>query len=602
MKKTPTVAVLALVLFAGLVAPVIAAPVSWDGNVGTGILQPLQSMWGSTVKFSNFTATSTTVASLIDYRLGVGSTTPYAKFSVTNTTSAPSFVVEDSTSPDTTPFVIDSAGNTGVGTSTPPSKFTIEGTNSNTGGLRLCSTTGTDNCRWAAYANGNTSVAFQKLSANGVFSYLNSAGGEEFRLNNNGFIGIGTTSPFSKLSLTGAGTGTGRGVSIANSSNVDNFYTLDNGNAYFRGNVGIGSTNPISEFVVGGAQVGNAGIEFDVGSGGVAQCYNRTSAAYCSFTFDGSATSFRTSGTSGNLHTFRQLTTTLAGTTVGANFDFTTSVTNASANMTGINLTTAAVTAASSNTLRGINIAPGAITNTSGSSTYNGITITMPAITQSVGTLTSVGLNIVGGTVTSGTAYALTTDSTAGNVGIGTTTPSSALDIWGKIKGRIGAALASFNVGGTVADFFTDVGNGTTVETDLYSYTIPASGFNTNGDKVVFTSSGIFVSSGTATRQIRAYFGGTQVFDTGALSISASADWSLEVTCIRVSSSVVRCTGLLNTSGASLAAYTDYTEVTGLTLTNTQIIKTTGQAGGVGAATNDIVAKMGYIDWKSNDD
>ena len=36
-------------------------------------------------------------------------------------------------------------------------------------------------------------------------------------------------------------------------------------------------------------------------------------------------------------------------------------------------------------------------------------------------------------------------------------------------------------------------------------------------------------------------------------------------------------------------------ELTGLTLSNTAVLKVTGQAAGVGAATNDIVAKLGWV-------
>lgn len=50
--------------------------------------------------------------------LGVGSTTPTGKLTVTNTGAGDSFVVEDSTSPDTTPFKIDAAGRVMVGTTT----------------------------------------------------------------------------------------------------------------------------------------------------------------------------------------------------------------------------------------------------------------------------------------------------------------------------------------------------------------------------------------------------------------------------------------------------------------------------------------------------
>lgn len=147
-------------------------------------------------------------------------------------------------------------------------------------------------------------------------------------------------------------------------------------------------------------------------------------------------------------------------------------------------------------------------------------------------------------------------------------------------------------------DHFVDAGNGTTVETDLYSDTIAASQLASNGDKLWADYSGIFVLSATATRQLRAYFGGTLIFDSGALSITgANASWDIEVSIIRVSSSVVRCSVTMNTSSAALVAYSVYTEVTGLTLANTQILKITGQAAGVGAATDDIVAKLGSVEY-----
>lgn len=61
--------------------------------------------------------------------VGIASTTPYAKLSVTNTGSAPSFIVEDDTSPDGSPFIIDESGNVGIGTTTLPSgnELTLNG-------------------------------------------------------------------------------------------------------------------------------------------------------------------------------------------------------------------------------------------------------------------------------------------------------------------------------------------------------------------------------------------------------------------------------------------------------------------------------------------
>ncbi|MBU3901415.1 hypothetical protein KKF25_02115, partial [Patescibacteria group bacterium] len=51
----------------------------------------------------------------ISGNVGIGTTTPWGKLSVTQTgtAGAPSFIVEDSASPDTTPFIIDQTGNVG---------------------------------------------------------------------------------------------------------------------------------------------------------------------------------------------------------------------------------------------------------------------------------------------------------------------------------------------------------------------------------------------------------------------------------------------------------------------------------------------------------
>ncbi len=159
----------------------------------------------------------------------------------------------------------------------------------------------------------------------------------------------------------------------------------------------------------------------------------------------------------------------------------------------------------------------------------------------------------------------------------------------------LAAAQTSLKIPVVLFDHFTDAGNGTTVETDLYSDTLAAGRLAANGEKIEAQYAGVFVSSATATRQVRIYFGGTVVFDSGALTLSLSSAWDVYVEVIRVSSSVVRVSVSLTTQGAALAAYTSYTEVTGLTLANTQVLKITGQAAGVGAATNDIVAKLGNV-------
>lgn len=152
-------------------------------------------------------------------------------------------------------------------------------------------------------------------------------------------------------------------------------------------------------------------------------------------------------------------------------------------------------------------------------------------------------------------------------------------------------------LGGKIKEFYTDVGNVGTGEDDLYTYTTEASILGANGDSLEMDFGGVFVSSATATREIKLYFGGTVVFDSGTLTLSLSAAWNIYATFVRVSSSVVRCTVSMTTEGAALAAYTSYTEVTGLTLSNTNVLKLTGEAAGVGAATGDIIAKLGTVSW-----
>lgn len=157
----------------------------------------------------------------------------------------------------------------------------------------------------------------------------------------------------------------------------------------------------------------------------------------------------------------------------------------------------------------------------------------------------------------------------------------------------IASSSTSFKIGGVIGDHYTDAGNTGTSETDLYSDTLPASILANAGDMIQTEYGGLFVSSGTATRQVRIYFGGNLIFDTGALTLSLSSAWTCYATFMRVDSANVRYMVSFTTEGAALAAYTATGSLGSLNLSNANIIKITGQAAGVGAATNDIVAKLG---------
>ncbi len=75
-------------------------------------------------------------------------------------------------------------------------------------------------------------------------------------------------------------------------------------------------------------------------------------------------------------------------------------------------------------------------------------------------------------------------------------------------------SLLRYGLGGVIDDFNTDAGNTSTTETDLYSTTLVANTLGVDKDKIIAEYSGIVITSGgTATRQLRVYFGGTVIFN-----------------------------------------------------------------------------------------
>jgi hypothetical protein len=152
-------------------------------------------------------------------------------------------------------------------------------------------------------------------------------------------------------------------------------------------------------------------------------------------------------------------------------------------------------------------------------------------------------------------------------------------------------------VSGNIFNNTTNTGNVTTGETDIFTSTLIAGLFAEQGDRVIMDAVGTTVAHATATRRIRVYFGGTVIYDSTALVTATAAKWVIRAVCVRSSSSAVKCS-VTFTAVNFAGAVCDYTAVTGLTLTNTQILKITGQAGAAGAATNDIVGTFCEMDFR----
>ncbi len=166
------------------------------------------------------------------------STGPAVK--INQTGAGPALLVEDETTPDSTPFVVDTNGNVGIGTNSPLGKLGIVGSTvgANVGDQTIYTTlSSSDNgvnndifqisnirlstgagwtgsgtrlqqkvdSSWMGYMqfNGNTNNGGISFGTGQTTTSANSIP-EVFRINSSGAVGIGTTSPTAKLDVAGS--------------------------------------------------------------------------------------------------------------------------------------------------------------------------------------------------------------------------------------------------------------------------------------------------------------------------------------------------------------------------------------------------------------
>ena len=142
----------------------------------------------------------------------------------------------------------------------------------------------------------------------------------------------------------------------------------------------------------------------------------------------------------------------------------------------------------------------------------------------------------------------------------------------------------------------TNTGNATTAETTIFTVTVPANTCTANNDVIEASIGGSLIGHATATRTVKVKFGTAVLLNTGAFTVASNDVFRISVSIIRNSA-----TSLLSVTSfvAALSQYTAYqtATITDLWATATDLV-VTGQAGGVGAATDDIVGRIGYVEYK----
>ena len=196
-------------------------------------------------------------------KLGVGTTTPFAKLSIGGDSNGayPLFAVSTSTaSATTTAFVIDSNGRVGIGTTTPYAQLSVAGLTAS-GYYNADSATATSTFSGGFTAGNNAALVVNKAAtANSLY------------INPSGNVGIGTAGPTAKLHVVGDinmingdmiitnGRGIGWGAATeritgSQSANSLSLFTNNVNRLHINidGNVGIGTTSPAAKLSVNAA-------------------------------------------------------------------------------------------------------------------------------------------------------------------------------------------------------------------------------------------------------------------------------------------------------------------------------------------------------------
>ena len=277
---------------------------------------------------SKFTAAGTIGDSAVfesGGNVGIGTNTPTASLHINNIGTGNSFLVEDSTNPDTTPFLIDSDGNVAVGSSSAYSSSKLDIYAGNTARVPLSLRRADSAADHMVFVKEDTNTQWWIALTSDDFRLYNSTATDNILFGVNGGsadtgnkVGIGTATPSAKLDVNG----NVKISTIANATtDTDKFLVSDSGVIKYRT-----GTEVLSD--IGGISLSsisaNTPLSYDSGTGAFSiQIATAAQNGYLSFadwnTFNGkqAALGYTPANIAGDTFTGSISATNLSGTNTG---------------------------------------------------------------------------------------------------------------------------------------------------------------------------------------------------------------------------------------------------------------------------------------------
>ena len=198
-----------------------------------------------------------------------------------------------------------------------------------------------------------------------------------------------------------------------------------------------------------------------------------------------------------------------------------------------------------------------------------------------------------GDSPTKGDVIFQTPDVGASGTAVQSLTTKMSLSRIGDLALKAGTSSGTISqVGGTAYLSTTQTGNTAATETNLFSTATAANILDENGDGLHFMAGGTIAATVAVDKRIRVYYGGTTLLDTGALAITAGADWVIEGWVIRTGATTQKAVVSIQTSDAALVSTVNYS-APGETLSGAVTLRVTG----IGTNASDVVGEMWKIAW-----